>query len=105
MLHKEHYLEIIVNGQLLELESQNSLNLRLNNTLFEPTEIGSNQSEYSFSFEIPSTPNNDKIFDYANDLAKTNKFHQRRAAEVYADGQLIFKGTLLVNGYKDKNYQ
>ena len=105
MIYKEHYLEIIVNGQLLELESQNSLNLRLNNTLFEPTEIGSNQSEYSFSFEIPSTPNNDKIFDYANDLAKTNKFHQRRAAEVYADGQLIFKGTLLVNGYKDKNYQ
>lgn len=102
---KQHYIELYVNGKLLELENQSSLNLRINNTLFEPTEIGSNQAEYSFSFSIPSTPNNDKIFDYANDLAKPNKYHCRRAAELYADGKLIFSGTLLVNGFKDGKYQ
>lgn len=105
MLYKSHYIEIYINGELLELESQNSLNLRLNNTLYNPTEIGSSQAEYSFSFDIPSTPSNDKIFDYANCLDKPSKFHQRRDAEVYADGQLIFEGTLLVNGYKNKKYQ
>lgn len=104
MLYKNHYLEIYINGELLELKSQADINLRLNNVLYEPTEIGSNQAEYSFSFEIPSTPNNDKIFDYANDLAKPNKYHIRRKAEVYADGHLIFNGTLLVNGFKDKQY-
>ena len=33
MVYKEHYIEIYVNGKLLELESQDSLNLRFQNTL------------------------------------------------------------------------
>ena len=104
MLFREHYIEILVNGDRLELESQNSLNLRLNNTLFDPEKISSTQAEYSFSFNVPSTPNNDKIFDYANNLSKLNKFSQRTDAEVYADGHLIFEGTITINSFKDKKY-
>ena len=54
---------------------------------------------------IPSTPNNDKIFDYANNLSKLNKFRCRFDAEVYGDGTLIFEGTLTLNGFKDKKYK
>lgn len=104
MLYKSHYIEILVNGKRLELESQKSLNLRFNAVLYDPEKISSNQGEYSFSIEIPSTPTNDKIFDYANNLSKLNKFHQRLNAEVYADGELIFEGTLTLNSYKNKMY-
>lgn len=97
MIYKEHLIEIWVNGKKLELESQDSVNIRFNNTLFDPTKITSTQSEYSFEFEIPCTPNNNRIFDYANVLSKTNKFHQRYTAEVYADGTLIFTGSLIIN--------
>ena len=105
MVYKAHYIEIFVNGHSLELESQDSLNLRFQNTIYDPEKISSTQAEYSFEFEIPSTPVNDKIFDYANNLAKINKFRCRFNTEVYADGVIIFEGTLTLNGFKDKKYK
>ena len=104
MIYKEHYIELIVNKQQVELSSQDSINVRLNNVISDPTKMSSTQAEYSFEFEIPSTPTNDKIFDYANSLAKLNKFHQRYEAELYADGNLIFSGTLTLNSYKQGVY-
>ena len=106
MISNQHLVEIYVEGQLLELESQESLNLRINNVLFNPTKTTTTQAEYSFSFQIPSTPNNDKIFNYANTLSKVNKFHARYATEVYADGTLIFEGSLTIQKFstKEKKY-
>lgn len=104
MVYKEHLIEIYVNGQKLELENQKSINIRFNNVLLNPTKITSTQAEYSFEFEVPATPRNNTIFDYANNLSKLNKFHQRYNADVYADGSPIFSGTLVVNNYNEKQY-
>lgn len=106
MITNQHFIEIYINGNLLELESQDSLNLRISDVLFNPTKTTTTQATYSFSFTIPSTPVNDKIFDYANNLSKLNKFHTRYSAEVYADGELIFDGSLTIQKYstKDKKY-
>ena len=103
-LSSQHYLELYINKQLVELESQDSLNLRINSTLFDPTKTNTTQAEYSFSFDIPSTPNNDKILDYANNLSKINKFHTRYSSQVYADGELIFDGSLTIQKYKGGFY-
>ena len=105
MVYKEHIIELFVNGQRLELESQNSLNLRFQNVLYSPEKISSSQAEYSFEISIPSTPANDKVFDYANNLSKLNKFNKRWDAEVYGDGTLIFSGSLTLNGFKEKQYK
>ena len=105
MIYKEHYIELFVNGNQVDLEDQKSLNMRFNSVLYDPTKISSTQSEYSFEFEVPATPNNNRIFDYANNLSRLNKFHQRYNAEVYADGTSIFSGTITLNSYKDKKYQ
>lgn len=105
MIYREHIIELFVNGKRVELESQKSLNLRFNNVLYDPEKISSTQAEYSFEFEVPSTPNNDRIFNYANNLSKLNKFHARWNAEVYADGTIIFEGSLTLNGYKNKMYK
>lgn len=105
MIYREHIIELFVNGKRVELESQKSLNLRFNNVLYDPEKITSNQAEYSFEFEVPSTPVNDKIFNYANNLSKLNKFHARWNAEVYADGTIIFEGSLTLNSYKNKMYK
>lgn len=106
MISNQHYLEIYINDQLIELESQDSLNLRINNVIFNPTKTTTTQAEYSYSFEIPSTNVNDKILDYANNLSKLNKFHARYKAMVYADGNLVFDGSLTIQKYsaKDKKY-
>ena len=104
MIYREHLIEIYVNGEKLELENQRSINLRLNNVLFNPEKVSSTQADYSFSFKLPSTPKNDRILNYANNLSKLNKFNVRYNAQVYADGKEIFHGSLVVKGYEGKQY-
>ena len=105
MIYNVNFVEILVNGKKLELENQESLGIRMNAVITDPTKIASNQGEYSYEFELPATPYNNTIFDYANNLSKLNKFHQRYNAEVYADGSLIFTGSLTINSFKDKKYK
>lgn len=106
MISNVHYIELYINGELIELESQDSLNLRINNVLFDPTKTTTTQAEYSYSFDVPSTPNNDRILNYANNLSRINKFHARYPSQVYADGNMIFDGSLTIQKYssKDKMY-
>lgn len=104
MLWKNHNIELYINGNLVDLEGEDSLNIRFNNVLMTPEKINSSSGEYSYEFELPSTKNNNKIFDYANVLSKTNKFHQRYNAQVIADGTIIFTGTLVINSFKNNKY-
>ena len=39
MLYKEHFIELFVNGERLELESQEALDIRFNDVLSDPTKI------------------------------------------------------------------
>lgn len=103
MVFKNHYLEIYVNGNKLDV-NQDDINLRLNAVLNDPEKISSSQAEYSFEFDVPSTNNNDIIFGFASNYSKLNKFRPRYNAEVYSDGKLIFNGTLTLNSFKDKMY-
>lgn len=99
MISARHYIELWVNGKMVELEDQDSLGIRLNAVLFNPTKVTTTKSEYSFSFDVPSTPNNDKIFNYANNLSRLNKFHGRYSAKVVADGDEIFNGSMIIEKY------
>ena len=104
MIWKSHTIELYINGNSVDLEGDDSLNIRFNNVLMTPEKVNSSSGEYSFEFELPTTKKNNKVFDYANTLAKTNKFHQRYNAEVIADGTQIFTGTLVINSIKDNKY-
>ena len=104
MLIKNHLIELIVNGKSVDLEGEDSLGIRFNEVLYDPEKIGSTSASYSFEFQLPATRNNNKVLDYANVLSKNGKFHQRYDAEVEADGSIIFKGTLVINSYKDNQY-
>lgn len=104
MLINNHNIYLYVNGKSVDLESENSLGLRFNDVLFNPEKISNTSASYSFEFEVPTTVNNNKIFDYANVLSKNNKFHQRYNAEVESDGRTIFEGTLIINSVKEMKY-
>ncbi len=104
MIYKEHYIELFVNGKSVEFDSQKDVNIRFNSVLQDPTKITYTQAEYSFSFDLPCTPTNNKIFDYANNLSKLNKFRTRYNAELYADGTLIFTGSLTISSIKNNVY-
>ena len=103
MVYKEHNIELIVNRKQVDLGDD--FNVRINNVINDPTKMGYTQAEYSYSFNLPATKNNNIIFDYANNLSKLNKFHNRYTAELYADGNLIFEGSLTLNSYKENEYE
>ena len=105
MIQKRHYISIVVNGNEIELEKQESLNLRINNVIFNPTEINSKQGEYSFSFDLPITNKNSKIFSYSNNLSKVNKFNKKYECIVYADGTEIFNGKLIVKSISNESFK
>ena len=104
MIQNNTTLDILINGQRVDILDRSSINLRINNVVYNPSEIKSTQAEYSFSFNLPTTPTNNKIFDYANELAKVNKFKNTYSCEVYADGVLIFSGSLIIQSIKKGFY-
>lgn len=104
MIQNNTTLDILINGQRVDILDRSSINLRINNVVYDPSEIKSTQAEYSFSFNLPTTPTNNKIFDYANELAKVNKFKNTYNCEVYADGILIFSGSLIIQSIKKGFY-
>lgn len=105
MIYKNHKVTISVNNNFLELSDQTSLNLRLNNVIYDPTKLTNVQSEYSFTFSIPNTPINNKIFDFANILSKKNKFNKLYSAIVYGDGNEIFRGQLKIAEITTESYK
>lgn len=105
MITKRHHIAIYVNGNEVELYSQDDLNLRINNKIYDPSKISTSTSEYSFSFDLPKSKVNNKIFDFADVHAKKNKFGKNYNCEVYADGILIFNGTLRLKSISDKDYK
>lgn len=105
MIQKNHKVTITVNNQLLELSDVDSLNLRMNNIVYDPTKISSSQAEYSFTFNVPITPTNVKVFDWANILSKSNKFNKLYVARVFADGNEIFKGQLKISSIDNGKFK
>lgn len=105
MITKRHLVTLIINGKEAELYSQEDINLRINNVIYDPSKITTSTAEYSFSFKLPKSGVNNKIFDNANDHAKVGKFGKNYSCEVYADGEPIFKGTLRLKSIEAEDYK
>lgn len=105
MITKRHTTSIMVNGEELQFETQDSINLRINNTIYNPEKVSVTQSEYSFSFNVPQTPKNNRIFGFANVPSVRGKFLRKFNAYVYADGTEIFQGVLRISSIEDGKYK
>lgn len=104
-INKIHDIDIYINEQKADIFSTDKLNLRFNNTFADPAKISTNNTEYSFSFNLPVTRQNEKIFDFANILSKRNKFNKRYKTHVNVDGILIFDGELILTNISDEGYK
>lgn len=104
-INKTHEVNIFINDERADIFSQDSLNLRFNNTFADPSKISTIQTEYTFSFTLPITKTNEKIFDYANILSKRNKFNKRFKTHVNVDGILIFDGELILQSITKEGYK
>lgn len=103
-LRNNHNIQLCVNGEIVDISDVGGLNIRFNSVLANPTSISSTNGEYSFSFTLPKTPKNQRIFGYANILSKPNKFSHSFNATFEVDGLLIFSGNLLINKINKEGY-
>lgn len=97
-MYRTHHTDIIVGGEVLELFSQKELNLRMNAEIYDPSEISTEQGDYSFEFELPATPHNCRVFGYANVFDRPLKFMRTFPCQIVADGMTVFDGTLRLSG-------
>lgn len=105
MIQSRNTIAIIVNYEEVEIYDQESLNLRLNAVLYDPSKITSTQGEYSFSFNLPITSKNSRIFGFANVLPKLNKFNKRYDTIIICDGEEIFNGKLMISSIDKENFK
>lgn len=103
MFNKNHQIHLIINKQTADLSDYDT-SVRLNSILYNPAEIISGQGDYSFSFDLPATKNNNRIFAYSNQLSVLNKGVMPYKAQLYADEHLLFDGSLTVSSYKGGKY-
>lgn len=100
-----HNVDIIINGETADITSPRNINLRYNVVLPTPEKIETITTSYSYSFTLPMTPKNNKIFDYANNLSKRNKFNKKYNCIIDVDHLTIFKGYLVLSSIsKEKGY-
>lgn len=104
-LNKIKEISLYVNKTRVDIYSQDALNLRFNNTFPDPTKLKTIQTEYSFSFTLPITPTNSKVFDFAHIPSKRSKFNKRYPATLFVDGILVFDGELIVQSITSEGYK
>lgn len=97
-------VEIYIEKQLADT-FQDDLGMRLNLILNNPEKLTYTQSEYSFTFDLPATKNNIKLFNFANVLSKRNKFSKRYVCDIYADEIPIFNGYLRLTSFEDNIFK
>lgn len=100
----ENELKLYINGTLADVESNEDLNLRIDNQMYDPSTIVTTTSEYSYSFSLPMTDRNNAIFDHANLLSKRNKFNKNYTCDVISAGINIFTGTLRLKSIENGKY-
>lgn len=90
-------VELFVNG--VQVDVKTDFSLRMNRQVADPSRIDGGSVEYSFQFNLPASPVNNKVFGFANALPVQGKFMKRYDAEVYALGSKVFNGDLTLTSY------
>lgn len=94
-------LELYISGKQVDVGE--SFSIRMNRVVSDPSKIDSGTAEYSFTFTLPSTPLNDRVFGFANALPVQGKFTRRYDAVVMAGGEEVFNGTLALTSFDAEN--
>lgn len=85
---------LYVNGQLCDFDSSTSVLLQKETSNSDEKIV--DEIEFSYGISIPTTLNNKRIFGFSDNIDVTSKFDKLYDCELYADGELIISGNLLL---------
>ncbi|MDR1809633.1 MAG: hypothetical protein LBR34_04420 [Prevotella sp.] len=98
-------IELYINGQFCEVKAPESMGVRLNRILLNPAELNVKDARYSYAVSLPSTPQNDRIFGYANVEEVGNKFSGNYTAILIANGITVFDGLFRLTEITSSSYK
>lgn len=82
-------VEIIIDGQQVELSQDTNITLNFNSTML--SDIGQIKTDNSQTIRLPRTPTNDRIFDLAlSPSHESSRTHRYMSCACYVDGVTIF---------------
>ncbi|KAA6334834.1 hypothetical protein EZS27_016876, partial [termite gut metagenome] len=96
--------ELYINNKLVEINNPSDLDIRLSRENYNPSTLTVKNSEYSFTFSIPSTPSNNEIFGFGNVEEVIGKFNKRYETRLYVDEIPIFEGYTYINEITETEY-
>lgn len=96
----------IENGQRLDYESETSLGIRLNRIVDDFTEPSKRFGEFSYTFNLPRTKNNDTIFEYPDSKGRIKIFIGKTfECNVYNNTILLLSGIIELTDIDEDNYK
>lgn len=97
-------IKLFIDKKLVDLDYSN-LNISLTKAVTDFNDLTSRKGNYSYSFKLPLTPNNQQIFKFINNLDVINKFKKPNdySAQLYVNDNLLFEGSYVLQNI-DKNF-
>jgi hypothetical protein len=99
-------IKIIVDNQQLDYKSAEDLGIKFNRIVDDLSDLNNKFGDFSYSFNLPITKNNNNIFKFANAHGKQNKFKPNRdlPCRVYNNDRLLLDGVISLEGITNESY-
>ena len=99
-------VRIIVNNQQLDYINAEDLGISFQRIADNEADLSNKYGEFSYTFNLPVTKNNNRIFSYANANGRKNIFkpNQDLPCQVFLNDQLLLDGVISLQELTDENY-
>jgi hypothetical protein len=99
-------LQILVYGEELEYKSAEDLGLSFQRIADDEVDLSRKYGEFSYTFDIPITKTNSRIFQQANANGRKNIFNPNRdlPCQVYNNSQLLLDGIISLQGVTSTDF-
>ena len=97
---------LLSNGSVLDYESETSLGIKLNRIVDDLNDPSKRFGDFSYTFNLPRTKNNDQVFEYPDVKGRTRIFIGKTfECNVYNNNQLLLSGIVELVGIDIDQYQ
>lgn len=103
----ENRIEILVNGEKLDYRDVSDFGIKMNRIVTDFNDISKRFGDFSYTFVLPITKNNSRIFKFADAHARKNIFKPNRDLPclVYHNGRLLLDGVISLQSVTRENYK
>lgn len=98
-------IELYIKKRLCDIDSPESLGIRLKRQFINPAELSVKDAQMSYEISLPATPNNNEIFSHVNVEEVKGKFRIYEDARLYVDGILILDGKFRLSEITPDSYK